>query len=215
MGFWDFSWLRPRQGSSEVPGEPAAPPPSPLPPEPVSARLSPASDRFHACLAEVFGQEGGFADHPQDPGGATMMGITRATLSDWRGYQVSEAEVRALTRAEAEAIYRARYWGPLRCDELPRGVDLMVFDFGVNAGPARSARLLQTALGVAADGIIGPVTLAAARHADVPALLERMARAREAYYRSLETFPTFGKGWLRRTEEVRLAALRMAGSAAA
>ncbi len=168
--------------------------------------------RFLPCLSIVLRHEGGFSNDPQDPGGATMMGITRATLAEWRGEAVTAEEVRALTEEEAREIYRARYWNVLRCDDLPPGIDLMVFDFGVNAGPGAAARMLQRAVGVRADGAIGPVTLAAARAADAVAAIDRMARLREDHYRALATFPRFGRGWLRRTDEVRRAAQAMAAA---
>lgn len=178
---------------------------------PVSAR--PRGDaRFLPCLAQVLGHEGGFVNDPQDPGGATKMGITRATLAEWRGAPVTEEEVRALTEEEAREIYRARYWNPLRCDDLPPGFELMVFDFGVNAGPGAAARMLQRAVGVRADGAIGPVTLAAARAADPRAAIDAMARLREEHYRALPTFPRFGRGWLRRTDAVRRSAQSMAAA---
>lgn len=172
----------------------------------------PASARFSACLAEVLRHEGGFVDHPADPGGATNRGITLATLSDWRGRPVSKSEVRALTVAEAAAIYRARYWDVVQGDRLPPGVDLAVFDFAVNSGPGRAARTLQQVLVVPQDGAIGPVTLAALARAPGPVtLIIALCDARLRFLRGLPTWPTFGKGWARRVEEVEGAALRVAG----
>ncbi len=172
-----------------------------------------AADRFGRCLDIVLRHEGGFSNDPQDPGGATMMGITRATLSAWRGAPASEEEVRALTEEEAREIYRANYWNVLRCDQLPAGIDLTVFDFGVNAGPGAAARLLQRAVGVRADGAIGPITVAAAHAAEPGPCVDRLARLREDHYRALPTFARFGRGWLRRTDEVRRAAHAMAAEA--
>lgn len=167
--------------------------------------------RFDLCLEVVLEKEGGFVDHPADPGGATMMGITERTLAAWRGQPVTAAEVRALPREEAKEIYRALYWNTMRCEDLPRGIDLMVFDFGVNAGPAASVKLLQRAVGTAADGATGPVTLGAVRRAEPRALIEALGAARLAFYRGLAGFPTFGKGWTRRVAEVRRQALLMTG----
>ncbi|WP_084698299.1 glycoside hydrolase family 108 protein [Muricoccus aerilatus] len=184
------------------------------PPAPALSLVSrvaqrPAEDRFDACLDHVLAAEGGFVNNPADPGGATNLGITRRTLSDFRDVEATEADVRALTRAEAREIYRARYWIPMRCAELPPGVDLMVFDFGVNAGPGRSLRLLQGSVGVKADGSIGPITLAAARACRGAELIGRLAAGRMAYYRGLDGFQTFGRGWTRRVEGTRQAALGM------
>ncbi|MEM8956584.1 MAG: glycoside hydrolase family 108 protein [Pseudomonadota bacterium] len=167
-------------------------------------------NNFAACMAVVLEHEGGYVDHPDDPGGATNLGITHLTLADWRGKPVSKSDVRALERTEAEEIYRARYWNALNCDGLPPGVDLVLFDFGVNAGPARAARMLQRIVGATVDGQIGPKTLAAtARHAP-DSLIERFSDDRLASYRRLKHWGSFGRGWTRRTEETRDAALDMA-----
>ncbi len=154
---------------------------------------------FEFALRHVLAFEGGYVDHPDDPGGATNMGITRATLARFRGRPVSKAEVRALDEVTARDIYRRFYWDALRCDEMPAGVDLALFDAGVNQGTGRAARLLQTALKVSADGIIGPITLDAVRAAAPGALLkEFMALRMRAYGRLSNLFRTFGLGWSRR-----------------
>ncbi|MCR0985385.1 glycoside hydrolase family 108 protein [Roseomonas populi] len=188
----------------------AAPAPSVRPVSFLAAPGPADEDRFEACLDEVLKSEGGFVNHPADPGGATNMGITLRTLSEFRDGEVTEADMRALTRAEAREIYRVRYWTPMRCAELPAGVDLMVFDFGVNAGPGRSVKMLQKAAGVSVDGSVGPITLAAARACRAPDLIRRLAEARMAYYRGLGTFPSFGRGWMRRVDATRQVALEMA-----
>lgn len=184
--------------------------PAPLRPVSLLSAGRAGEDRFDACLDLVLKAEGGFVNHPADPGGATNLGITLRTLSEFREEEVTVEDVRALSRTEAREIYRARYWTPMRCAELPAGVDLMVFDFGVNAGPGRSVKLLQRSLGVAADGSIGPITLAAARACRAPELIGRLAEGRLAYYRGLATFPSFGRGWTRRVDHTRQAALAMA-----
>ncbi|WP_376097228.1 glycoside hydrolase family 108 protein [Roseomonas sp. CCTCC AB2023176] len=171
-----------------------------------------AEDRFDRCLTVVLAEEGGFVNDPRDPGGATNMGITRATLSAFRDAEASVEDVRDLTRAEAREIYRSRYWTPLRCEALPPGVDLSVFDFGVNAGPGRAARLVQRAAGVTPDGSIGPITLAAIAARRPEDLIARFAEGRMEHYRSLSTFATFGRGWTNRTETVRREATAMATS---
>lgn len=168
---------------------------------------------FDACMAEVFRHEGGYVDHPKDPGGATNMGITHKTLAAWRGKPVTKADVKALTKAEAAAIYAARYWKAVCGDDLPRGLDLVAFDAAVNAGPARGARFLQSGLGVTPDGKIGPQTLAAARAAYAPAAIQRAIAFRLAFHRSLKTWPTFGAGWTKRIAAVEKVALAMASRA--
>jgi lysozyme family protein len=176
--------------------------------------VAPAAGRdeaFNRCVEVVLGHEGGFSDHPKDPGGATNFGITHKTLAEFRDVDsVTKEDVRNLTRDEAKEIYRARYWLPLRCNDPPPGVDLMVFDFGVNAGVGRAARTLQACAHVTTDGSIGPITMAAVRAIDPKRLIVDMAEARERFYRGLPDFDTFGRGWLRRLDETRVAALRMA-----
>ncbi len=173
------------------------------------------TDRFETCLAHVLAHEGGYVDHPADPGGATNMGITRRTLAEWRGISPASAldkqEVRALTREEAARIYRARYWERCAADEMAAGLDLAVFDFAVNSGPDRAVRMLQTLLGVAADGIVGPLTRAQLerQHAGggTPGLVEALCKRRLEFLMSLSTFATFGRGWRSRVEAVRKTAL--------
>ena len=165
--------------------------------------------QFARCLDLILGHEGGYVDHPDDPGGATNMGITHATLAAWRGAPVSRDDVRAMGRDEAGEIYRANYWNALNCDALPKGVDLVLFDFGVNAGVGRAAKLLQGIVGVTRDGQVGPITLAATRAMDAVHVVDAFSEGRMDHYRALHHWPTFGKGWSRRTREVRETALAM------
>jgi hypothetical protein len=172
-----------------------APPPAP------SASTADKDAAFQACVALVLKNEGGFVDDPEDPGGATNMGITIGTLRAWRGQPVTVEDVRNLSQQEARAIYRANYWNPLRCDDLPLGVDMVVFDFGVNAGIRRSAMTLQQVVGVAQDGIVGPETLAAVARFAPAQVVDRFGAARLAFYRDLKDWPEFGKGWTDREAE--------------
>jgi lysozyme family protein len=171
------------------------------------------ANRFDICVAFTLRQEGGYVDDPADPGGATNMGITLATYREWSDDpHLGDLQVKDLTLKTARAIYRALYWNPLRGDALPPGVDLSVFDMGVNAGTWRSARLLQQALGFTGeevDGAIGPETLAAVDKFDTRALVDELADRQTGYYRSLANFPIFGAGWLNRTRARREAALAM------
>jgi lysozyme family protein len=177
------------------------------------------ADLFDACLAFTLAQEGGFVDDPYDPGGATKMGITLATLRHWdHDPALGPADVQALTRQTAASVYRALYWNALRGDSLPPGVDLSAFDFGVNAGTRRSAELLQRALGFSGDqvdGAVGPETLRAAARTGAAAVIEALAERQAAYYRGLAEFDRFGRGWLDRTERRRQAALAMLQNAPA
>ena len=169
---------------------------------------------FEACLAVVLAAEGGFVDDPADPGGATNLGITRATLSSWLGRLATIADVEALTPALAGAIYRARYWNPAHAGKCPPGVDLMVFDEAVNQGVGRAIASLQTAAGVAPDGAFGPATRAAIAAAAPAELIRAIAADRIRHYRALPTFPRFGRGWLARVDRTTGAALEMAAGTA-
>lgn len=173
-----------------------------------------ATHNFERIMEIIFRSEGGYVDHAKDPGGATNMGITIGTLREYRGHDVSKADVRALTKAEAREIYRDRYWDPIRGDDLPSGLDLAVMDFAVNSGPSRAARYLQAIVGVPQDGKIGPVTLAAVRRGDVAALINGLCDARMKFLKGLGTFATFGKGWTSRVAGVRKDALLIAVSPA-
>lgn len=171
------------------------------------------ADNFPAALAEILHHEGGFANHKLDPGGVTMLGVTKRVWEQWTGKPASIADMRALTPEKVAPLYRKNYWDAAECDELPAALALCVFDFAVNAGPARSARYLQGVVGAAQDGKIGPATLAAVEGAvaeqGVAEMVRRFQQSRRNYYRSLPTFKTFGRGWLRRVDEVESAALRL------
>lgn len=187
----------------------AATPRAPVLPA-ASAGAAKAS-RFDACVSLVLDREQGFVDHPEDNGGPTNLGITLKTLSEWRGAAgASVADLKKLSVSQAREIYRALYWNRMRCDDLPAGVDLMAFDFAVNAGPATSARLLQRAAGAEADGSVGPATLAAVRTASPEKLIDAFHAAKLAHYRGLDDWKTFGKGWVNRATIVREKALAMA-----
>ena len=164
-----------------------------------------------AALALVLKSEGGFVNHKFDPGGMTNLGVTRNVWRDWVKRDVDEAEMRSLTPELVTPLYKARYWDACKCDDLPRGVDYCVFDAAVNMGSGRAAKLLQAALGVTADGAIGRATIAAATAADPVELLEAFSLGKEAFYQSLPTFATFGKGWLNRVAHVQAAAEGMMG----
>ena len=167
-------------------------------------------DNFERCLAEVLKHEGRWSDHPADPGGATMKGVTIGTFAQFKGRKVTKAELRAISDADLRAIYRRKYWDVVKGDDLPPGLDLVVFDAAVNSGPGHGARWLQRALGVTADGRIGPATIEAARRAAGASVIMSACAIRMDFLRGLKTWPTFGKGWTRRVEAVERAALDMA-----
>lgn len=157
---------------------------------------------FDACLDHVLLFEGGYVNHPSDPGGETNMGISK------RSYP--RENIKGMTRDRAAQIYRNDFWAPVRGDDLPSGLDLVAFDPAVNSGVSRGAKWLQSALGVTADGKIGPATVAAARAADVQATIDGACDLRLSWLRTLPTWKTFGKGWSRRVESIRDTAKAMA-----
>jgi lysozyme family protein len=168
---------------------------------------------FDACLASVLQSEGGFVNDPADPGGATNHGVTKRTWEAYVGHSVSVDDIKALTVADVGPLYRQRYWAQMSCDDWAAGVDLMAFDFGVNAGPTRSLKTLQQAVGVTADGVVGSGTRAAVAAASPRTVIATCADLRDAYYHSLPTFARFGKGWLARVDRVAKQAVAMAGGA--
>lgn len=174
------------------------------------------SDNLAETIKLVFGSEGGYVDHPRDPGGATKYGITTATLGAWRrlGRGATAEEVRRLGPAEAARILDSQYARPLRYRELPAGLDYALFDYAVNSGPAQAAKTLQRLLGVEADGIVGVKTLDALRRREAAELVVQLQDARLKFLRGLKTWAVFGKGWSNRVTHVRETALRLAGGAA-
>lgn len=175
---------------------------------PSMAALSP--NRFSAILTETLTHEGGWADHPKDPGGATMKGVTLRTFQDFKP-GATKADLRAITDADLKAIYRKGYWDKVRGDDLLAGVDMVVFDIAVNSGPKRAAEWLQEAVGAAPDGIIGDKTLAKVKAADARSVIDYLDQRRDRFYRSLGTWSTFGKGWTARRLAVTKRAREMAG----
>ncbi|WP_170326733.1 glycoside hydrolase family 108 protein [Ruegeria arenilitoris] len=166
---------------------------------------------YDACLAHVLKWEGGYVNHPKDPGGATKYGITIGSLADFRRRTTTEQDVKNLTIAEAGRIYRKGYWNPIKGDELPQGLDLVAYDGAVNSGPSRGAKWLQKGLGVAADGKIGRETLGAALMAnDTVGVIQKASAARMSFLRILRTWSTFGRGWARRVADTEAEAVAMA-----
>jgi lysozyme family protein len=161
---------------------------------------------FERSLDKVLLEEGGWSDHPKDPGGATMKGVTQRVYDAYRArVGKPKQSVRYIGDSELQDIYRSSYWNLAKCDQLPAGVSYVVFDGAVNSGVKQSVKWLQGALGVIDDGVIGPTTINAARQdTDHDALIERICALRLAFLKSLKTFPTFGKGWTARVYRVRV-----------
>ena len=164
---------------------------------------------FKRSLAAVLVHEGGNVDDPRDSGGRTSHGITQRVYDGYRRRQGREPrDVYAMSQAERDSIYRQQYWNAVKGDDLPSGLDYVVFDGAVNSGPGQSIKWLQRALGARytgkVDGVMGAVTLDAVdAHPDHDALIAAICARRMAFLRALRTWRTFGKGWTRRVSAVR------------
>lgn len=146
---------------------------------------------FDQAFDRLISHEGGYVFDPRDPGGETKYGVSK------RSYPA--LDIRALTLADAKAIYRRDYWERAQCDKMPPDLAFDVFDAAVNSGIGQAIRWLQRALGVADDGQVGALTLGAIqREADTSAIRARFNGQRLAFMTQLSTWPTFGKGWARR-----------------
>ena len=168
------------------------------------------NSNFKAALGLVLLNEGGFVNHPKDPGGMTNLGCTKATWEEYVGHPVSENDMRNLTPELVYPLYKRKYWDKVAGDDLPSGLDYAVFDAAINSGAGRAAKWLQEVVGVTADGSIGKGTLAAVASKDTQNLIAQYNDKRLQFLESLPTFATFGKGWSRRVSEVQSAASALA-----
>ena len=162
---------------------------------------------YDKCLETILHHEGGYVNHPQDPGGETNLGVTKRVYQEHGGTK----DMKDLLVEDVAPIYKKGYWDKMKGDDLPGGLDLCVFDFGVNAGPGRAAKFLQQMIGTTVDGGIGPNTLAKLeeyiRENGEHEAVNKYQEMRQKYYENLSTFATFGKGWTRRVEETTKLAL--------
>ena len=160
------------------------------------------SNKFSEALEVILHHEGGYVNHPKDPGGETNLGVTKRVYEDFGG----EKEMKDLTKEDVEPIYKKNYWDRVKGDDLPEGLDLCIFDFAVNAGPGRAAKFIQRLVKTTVDGGIGPNTLKCindhVEHYGVSTAIDQYQSERQNYYESLSNFETFGRGWTRRVDEV-------------
>ena len=163
---------------------------------------------YRECLDLVLKSEGGWVNNPKDPGGETNLGVTKAVWEEWVGHPVTT--MKNLTKDDVAPLYEQRYWRPCYGEVLPRGLDFIVFSMGVNAGPGRSVKLFQQSIGCVPDGVIGPATRSLICASNTATLISKFSEVRREYYRSLKTFPIFGKGWLSRVDHEEATALNMA-----
>lgn len=154
---------------------------------------------FARCLAWVLVHEGGYVNHPKDPGGATNRGVIQRTYDAYRRRMgLAKRSVRQITQEEVEVIYRDQYWDAVRGDDLPAGVDYATFDYAVNSGAKRAIKDLQRVVGAKADGWIGQETMAAIQSKPPQTIVVELCERRYRFVRSLRHWKTFGRGWSRR-----------------
>ena len=168
---------------------------------------------FLDCLELILHHEGGYVDHPDDPGGETNLGVTKKVYDAWcKEKGITPKSMRKLEVSDVQLIYKHNYWNRVNGDSMPKALALCVFDFGVNAGTGRAAKFLQKMIGTTQDGGIGPKTLAKLdeyieKHG-LKKSVNNYQKSRQKYYEKLKHFKTFGRGWTRRVTETTSSALR-------
>ena len=168
-----------------------------------------AENGFERADKKVSIHEGGYVNHPKDPGGATYKGVIQRVYDSFRKAKgLSTRSVKNLTEKERLEIYRTRYWDAIKGDKLPPGIDYVVYDGAVNSGPIQSVKWLQRALGSnytgKVDGLVGPETLRALDAlSNHDRLVAKICELRLNFLKALKTFPTFGRGWTNRVNDVK------------
>jgi len=165
----------------------------------------------------VLKHEGGFTNDQRDQGnrlpdgrqGSTMLGCTQANWEAYINRKVTQDDMKKLTKDDVKPLYKKNYWDAVKGDELPNGVDYAAFDFAINAGPSAARKMIQRALGVTADGVFGPKTMAAIQSADAKDLMKKFSNEKIVFYKNLSNFKVYGNGWLKRVEDVQAVADKM------
>lgn len=173
-----------------------------------------AASTYDEALRRLLVHEGGYTNHPADPGGPTNFGIT---IYDYRKYvkaDATAADVRAMSVDDAKHIYRTKYWvaNGLNCDDLPPGVDYSIFDYRVNSGIGRADKVLRRVLDLASDAANEDV-LGALAERNAKQVIVAINNERLQFLRALRTWPTFGRGWSARVREVEAFSLQLAAAA--
>jgi lysozyme family protein len=166
-------------------------------------------ENFDKSLQLLLKHEGGFVNHERDPGGMTNLGVTKNVYEEWLGYEVDKQDMMKLTPEDVAPIYLNNYWIKANCDELPSGLDYVVFDWAVNSGVSRSSKGIQKCCGAEPDGVIGPKTLQLILGQDTNFMIEKFKEVRQSFYEGLNHFDAFGRGWTRRNDEATEVALGM------
>ena len=164
---------------------------------------------YDDCIVMLLHHEGGYVNHPKDPGGETNLGVTKRVYEEYLGREVTSDEMKNLQPSDVKPLYKKLYWDRCKCDDLPSGLDWAVFDWAVNSGTGRAAKAVQKICGASQDGAIGPKTLALVDGQSPHYMIEQFGKIRQEFYESLKTFDTFGKGWTRRNKETTEKALIM------
>lgn len=169
------------------------------------------ADNYERCLANTLKEEGGYSNHPSDPGGPTMRGVIQRVYDDWRVlHGLPKQHVKFISETELRAIYRVGYWNKVRGDEFPKGPDQLAFDIGVNSGPGRAQSLIADVIGINGSGGMVAVARAAGAVTDKVDLCKRICARRERFYRGIPHFKAFAKGWLARNARMEAISVRMA-----
>ena len=167
-------------------------------------------ENFDKCLEMLLAAEGGYVWHPEDPGGETNLGVTRAVYEQWLGRQVMDGEMKNLTVEDVAPIYKKNYWDRASLDNAKSGTDWAILDWGVNSGMGRPAKAVQRFVGAKQDGAIGPITLKMMADKDQKEIIHYIHDIRQKFYERLSTFETFGRGWTSRNKHTLKTALEMA-----
>jgi lysozyme family protein len=173
-------------------------------------------ENLDKALVYIFKSEAGFQSDSHDTGnklpdgraGCTNLGVTQAAWETYVGHPVTWNDMRALTTVTVTPFYKRKYWDAVRGDDLPTGIDYMMFDFAINAGPGRAIKLLQECVGEKADGVLGPISMSTIKAMPIKLLIQRFTDTKEKFYKSLNN-PKYEHGWLARNETVEINALHM------
>jgi lysozyme family protein len=171
-------------------------------------------ENWDDCFKMVLKHEGGFVNHPKDPGGMTNLGVTKRNWEVYLNRAVTEQDMRALTPETVKPFYKTLYWDKIKGDQLPAGIDYAAYDLAVNSGVGKAAKYLQEIAGTPADGVIGPKSLEAIQSCDAAETVDALCDMRVSFLKGLSTFDTFGKGWMIRVDNVKEKATAMAEQSA-
>ena len=149
---------------------------------------------FDTIFERLMLHEGGYVNHPNDPGGETIWGVTKR-VAQAHGYY---GDMRKLPKSTAKAITEKSYYKAVKGDQLDRLSAWQLTDAAYNHGNRQAVKFLQRAVGASADGLIGPRTLEAVAAMDKNDVVLLFNAERIDFYTGLRGWVSFGKGWARR-----------------